>query len=154
MRLSVVSVVVTLAVLAGSCALGAPKGLSIVPWDLYQEALRWQVMAPGVTPPERSYLLWCGTDLSDEQLLRLAAAGYTIKAVLGSIVVVSAPITRYIDPEFGVDSLGFVSMMLPDVPLLTNVYPHGDLTALPWGEAPSWCLRCPICPPAECAVPY
>lgn len=154
MRLSVVSVVVTLAVLAGSCAPGAPKGFSVVPWDLYQEALRWQVMAPGVTPPERSYLLWCGADLTEEQLLRLTEAGYTIKAVLGSIVVVSAPITRYIDPQAGVDSLGFVAMMLPDVPLATNTYPHSEQTALPWSEVPSWCPRCPVCPAADCAVPY
>lgn len=154
MRLSIVSAVVTLAVLAGSCAPGATKGTSIVPWDLYQEALRWQVMAPGVTPPERSYLLWCGGALTEGQLLQLTEAGYTVKAVLGHIVVVSAPITRYIDPEAGVDSLGFVALMLPDVPLVTNVYLHADQTALPWAEVSAWCPRCSVCPAEDCAVPY
>lgn len=82
-----------------------------IPWDVYQEALRWQTLCVPFAPaPEQDLLLSTSKELSQEELVQLVEAGYTLKAVVGTTVLVSAPITLYIDEEKGLQQFDFVTM--------------------------------------------
>ena len=83
---------------------------TVVPQSLYQRALRFQVMAPGVEVPREKLMLFCAADPTRQQLEQMISAGYTLEAVVGHTILVSAPITLYIDQEQGLDALGFVSL--------------------------------------------
>lgn len=94
----------------------AGKG-SKVPWDVHQEALHWQGPAtPSVLTPMQDLLLTTSEELPQEEVIRrLVEAGYTPRAIVGTTVLVSAPITLYIDPENGLEQLDFVTMSLHPV---------------------------------------
>jgi hypothetical protein len=66
-------------------------------------------MAPGVEVPREKLMLFCTGDLTRQQLEQMISAGYTLEAVVGRTILVTAPITLYIDQEQGLDALGFVS---------------------------------------------
>lgn len=119
----IMGVVLLTACLLATTGVAFAKGdgkFSVVPWDVYQEALRWQVMAPGVEMPEVELLLFCSRQLTEEDRERVAKAGYTITGSGGKLLHVSAPIALYIDEEKGLDALGFVTLALPDLPPGTN----------------------------------
>ncbi len=111
-------VLIAIACLVLTTGLASAKGgeeLTVIPTSLYQEALRWQVMAPGIEVPQVELLLLWSRALTDEDVERLKEAGYGVQAVTSAFVRVSAPITLYIDSDKGLDALGSVRMALPDV---------------------------------------
>lgn len=84
-----------------------------LPWGLYQEALRWQALfVPMSSIPEVELLLFTSKRPTEEELIRLSQAGYTLEAAVGTFVKVSAPITLYIDAEKGLYQFDFVTMAI------------------------------------------
>jgi hypothetical protein len=89
------------------------KAAGKLPWGLYQEALRWQTLfVPFAPAPEQELLLLTSKGRTEEELTQLVEAGYVLKAVVGTMVLVSAPITLYIDQEKGLLQFDFVTMAL------------------------------------------
>jgi len=91
------------------------EGSSILPWSLYQEALRWQVMEPEAGVPCEALLFILVEPAEDYHIERLIEAGYAIGGVYGRFVSVLAPITLYIDEVSGADALDFVQSTLPEL---------------------------------------
>lgn len=108
---------------------GAPKD-TLVPWELQQEAMRWQILGVEEKIPFREMWLVCERDVHPQDLARLKEAGYVIKAVVDNLVLVAAPITLYVHVEKGVDNFGFVTMLLPPTQTMTNVF---ELSPIFWG---------------------
>jgi hypothetical protein len=111
---------VSLSLLVPVSAAPGKTGSTVVPWNLYQRALRWQVMAPGSDVPEEKLLIFCTVTPTRQQLEQMISAGYTLEAVVGRTILVSAPITLYIDQEQGLDALGFVSLASMQIENSTN----------------------------------
>ncbi len=107
--ISLIALICILTLLAGLAAPGK-EGDTLIPWSLYQRALRFQVMAPGVEVPREELILFCTTAPTRQQLEQMISAGYTLEAVVGRTILVSAPITLYIDQEQGLDAWEFVSL--------------------------------------------
>ncbi len=111
--------------LVGITVWSAPnEDASILPWSLVQEALRWQVMGPGVDVPCEALLFILEEPAEDYHIEFLIGAGYAVGGVSGAYVTVLAPITLYIDQERGADALGFVRTTLPHL---------GNWHNLEWG---------------------
>lgn len=111
----VVVVFVSLSTLVTGLAAPGKEGFTVLPWSLYQRALHWQVMAPGGDVPEEELMIFCTADPTRQQLEQMVTAGYTLEAVVGRTILVSAPITLYIDQEQGLDALGFVSFVSMEI---------------------------------------
>jgi len=111
---------VSLLLLVPVSAAPGKAGATVVPWSLYQRALRWQVMAPRGDVPEEKLLIFCTVAPPRQQLEQMISAGYTLEAVAGRTILVSAPITLYIDQEQGLDALGFVSLASMQIENSTN----------------------------------
>jgi len=109
---------------AGLCN-GAPGNPSVLPWNLVQEALRWQAMGPGVEVPCEALLVVLDEPVQEPHIAALIAAGYAVSGVAGTYVTVLAPITLYIDPERGLDALGFVLSTLTYIGNWHNVQWQG-----------------------------
>lgn len=117
-------VALTLAGIWMGLGLAAPTQKSVVPDWLRQQALAWQVLAPTTHVPVETVVLWYTMEEpSPEHLAQLAAMGYTVVGVIGRMVTVAAPVTLYIDAEKGLDSLGFLGVVLPNVLLRSEVPP-------------------------------
>lgn len=91
------------------------EGSSILPWGLYQEALRWQSMGEETGVPCEALLFILAEPVEDHHIERLIEAGYAVSGVFGRFVSVLAPITLYIDEKRGADALGFVLSTLPEL---------------------------------------
>jgi len=138
-----------LSLLVAASAAPGKTGSTVVPWNLYQRALRFQVMAPGVEVPREKVMLFCIADPTRQQLEQMISAGYTLEAVVGRTMLVSAPITLYIDQGQGLDALGFVSLASMQIENSTNlqqVTSTGDWVNMfePAVDANSACSRANI----------
>lgn len=110
-----IGVLLTLGVLLSALGLAAPDA-GRLPWDDYQELLRWQIMAPGVEAPEREYLLLTTRAVADEELADLAALGLTLVAATGTTAVVRGPITAFDGLGPGKNALPWAHTVLPSIP--------------------------------------
>lgn len=108
--------VLTLLLWPGLRAAAAP-GTGRLPWNDYQELLRWQVMAPGVQPPTREYIILTTEPLIAEVEQEIADLGLELVASLESLVVVRGPLTAFegLGPD-GV-ALPWAQVVLPSIPL-------------------------------------
>jgi len=100
---------VSLSLLVPTSAAPGKDASTVVPQSLYQRALHFQVMAPGVEVPREKLILFCTAEPTRQQLEQMISAGYILEAVVGRTILVTAPITLYIDQKQGLDALGFVS---------------------------------------------
>lgn len=125
-------VALTLAGIWMGLGLAAPTQKSVVPDWLRQQALAWQVLAPTTHVPVETVVLWYTMEEpSPEHLAQLAAMGYTVVGVIGRMVTVAAPVTLYIDAKKGLDSLGFLGLVLPNLVLQSEL-------STPRGLGESW----------------
>jgi len=106
---------VLLSLLIGVAGWGAPpnENESILPSDLVQAALRWEVMGPGEEVPCEALVLILDGPADRARVEALIEAGYAVSAVSGNYVSVLGPITLYIDEKSGPDALGFVRSTRP-----------------------------------------
>lgn len=135
MNAKVRTVLVGFAVLAAVGALGAPTDLyPLLPASLVQEALRWQTLGAAEPPPTATLLIVLDEPIDTGWVGEIAAAGYTIEGRFDPFLVVSAPITLFIDGERGLDALAFAASTLPALGNWTNLAPPG---APPPGDEPA-----------------
>jgi len=125
-----------LAVLLAGVSIGlgwaAPTQRSVVPGWLKEEALYWQVLSPTSQVPVETVVLWYTEDPTSEHLAQLEDGGYTILGVVGRMVTVAAPVTLFIDPEKGLDSLGFSGLVLPNFLLSSSTSLFVKPLQVPW----------------------
>ena len=129
---AILAALLSLSLLVPVSAAPGKAGSTVVPWNLYQRALRWQVMAPGGDVPEENLLIFCTVVPTRQQLEQMISAGYTLEAVVGRTILVSAPITLYIDQEQGLDALGFVSLASMQIENSTN--PQQVMSTEDWAD--------------------
>jgi len=121
------TVLLGFAVLAAVGAFAAPTNLfPILPASLVQEALRWQTLGPGEQPPTATLLIVLDEPIDADWVGEIAAAGYAIEGRFDPFLVVSAPVTLFIDGERGLDALAFAASTLPAFGNWTNLAPPGD----------------------------
>lgn len=101
----------------------AAPGTGRLPWNDYQELLRWQVMAPGVQPPTREYVILTAEPLTPEAEQEIAALGLELVASLESLVVVRGPLTAFAGLGPDGTALPWAQLVLPSVPLQTSGQP-------------------------------
>lgn len=107
---------------AGLVGIGAP-GSGRLPWNDYQELLRWQVMAPGVQPPTREYVIFTAEPLTPEAEQEIADLGLELVASLESLVVIRGPLTAFNGLGPDGTALPWAQLVLPSVPLQTSQQP-------------------------------
>ena len=113
-----------LAVALTITASAAPIDLfPILPTDVVREALRWQTLGAVEQVPTATLLVVLAEPIGTGWIERMTEAGYVIEGRFDPFLVVSAPITLFIDSERGLDALALAASALPAFENWTNLAP-------------------------------
>jgi len=111
--------VLVISVLFSVFVLAAPGGGRLPDYE-YTEIMRWQVLAPVITIPEKEYTAFFSQPLTPEQIAELSQAGITLVSSYGNIGVLRGPATAFAAFGPGSEAFPWVQVLLPSIAFLPS----------------------------------